>query len=96
MMGPTPTLMKSKHFGEPSDRLLAAQERRRIGEKILWDTYQKSIAKIDGLSKAISDIRNIKINLTDKEKEFVSGSSSSRWGVFKFRSCIPGSRSRLW
>ena len=55
------------------DRLLAAQERRRIGEKILWNTYQKSIAKIDGLSKAISDIRNIKINLTDKEKEFVSG-----------------------
>ena len=53
-------------------RLLAAQERRRIGEKILWDTYQKSIAKIDGLSKAISDIRNIKINLTDREKEFAS------------------------
>ena len=44
-----------------------------MGEKILWNTYQKSIAKIDGLSKAISDIRNIKINLTDKEKEFVSG-----------------------
>ena len=54
------------------DRLLAAQERRRMGEEILWNTYQKSIAKIDGLSKAISDIRNIKIDLTDKEKEFVS------------------------
>ena len=53
-------------------RLLAAQERRRMGEEILWNTYQKSIAKIDGLSKAISDIRNIKIDLTDKEKEFVS------------------------
>lgn len=53
-------------------RLLAAQERRRMGEEILWNTYQKSIAKIDGLSKAISDIRNIKINLTDKEKEFAS------------------------
>jgi hypothetical protein len=54
------------------DRLLAAQERRRMGEEILWNTYQKSIAKIDGLSKAISDIRNIKIDLTDKEKEFAS------------------------
>ncbi len=53
-------------------RLLAAQERRRMGEEILWNTYQKSIAKIDGLSKAISDIRNIKIDLTDKEKEFAS------------------------
>ena len=26
-------------------RLLAAQERRRMGEQILWDTYQKSIAQ---------------------------------------------------
>ena len=53
-------------------RLLAAQERRRMGEKILWDTYQKSIAKIEGLSEAISDIRSIKIDLTDKEKELAS------------------------
>ena len=53
-------------------RLLAAQERRRMGEQILWDTYQKSTVKIEGLSKAISDIRNIKIKLTDKEKEFAS------------------------
>lgn len=53
-------------------RLLAAQERRRMGEQILWDTYQKSKVKIEGLGKAIEDIRNIKIDLTDEEKEFVA------------------------
>ena len=59
-------------------RLLAAQERRRMGEKILWDTYQKSIAKIEGLSEALSDIRNIKIDLTDKEKELASSRRPDR------------------
>lgn len=52
-------------------RLLAAQERRRMGEQILWDTYQKSKVKIEGLGKAIEDIRNIKIDLTDEEQKFV-------------------------
>jgi len=62
-----------KTLQETVKRLLAAQKRRRMGEEILWNTYKKSIAKIDGLSEAISDIRSIKIDLTDKEKEFVSG-----------------------
>ena len=53
-------------------RLLAAQERRRMGEQILWDTYQKSKVKIDGLGKAIEDIRNIKIKLTEEEEKFVA------------------------
>ena len=53
-------------------RLLAAQERRRMGEQILWDTYQKSKVKIEGLDKAIEDIRNIKIKLTEDEEKFVA------------------------
>jgi len=53
-------------------RLLAAQERRRMGEQILWDTYHKSKVQIEGLSKAINDIRKITINLTDEEKKYVA------------------------
>jgi|GEM_PF-938578 len=53
-------------------RLLAAQERRRMGEQILWETYQKSQVKIEGLTKAIQDIRKIKIDLTDEEEKFVT------------------------
>lgn len=53
-------------------RLLAAQERRRMGEKILWETYQKSKINDGTLAKAIEDIRKIKIDLTDEEKEFVT------------------------
>ena len=43
-----------------------------MGEQILWETYQKSTVKIDGLDKAIEDIRKIKINLSDEEKKFVT------------------------
>lgn len=52
-------------------RLLASQERRRMAEQILWDTYTKSKIKIEGLSEAINDIRAISINLTDEEKKYV-------------------------
>jgi Flp pilus assembly protein TadD len=63
-------------------RLLTAQERRRLGTQILWDAYQKSKVKIDGFSKAIDDIRKIKINLTDEEKEFITAHRSPD-GEFK-------------
>ncbi len=53
-------------------RLLAAQERRRMGEQILWDTYQKSKIQVEGLSEAINDIRKITINLSDEEKKYVA------------------------
>ena len=53
-------------------RLLAAQERRRMGEEILWETYERSKTKIEGLSEAINDIRKIKVSLTEEEKKYVS------------------------
>ncbi|MDG1358491.1 MAG: tetratricopeptide repeat protein [Akkermansiaceae bacterium] len=53
-------------------RLLAAQERRRMGEQILWDTYQKSKIHIEGLSEAINDVRKITINLSEEEKKYVA------------------------
>lgn len=52
-------------------RLLASQERRRMAEQILWDTYKKSNIKIEGLSEAINDIRAITITLTDEEKRYI-------------------------
>lgn len=53
-------------------RLIAAQERRRMGEKILWETYQKSKSTIAGMATAIKDIRNTKVELTDEEKRLVA------------------------
>lgn len=53
-------------------RLLQAQERRRLGMEILWDTYRKSKVKIEGLGEAIEDIRDLDISLTDQEKEYVT------------------------
>jgi len=53
-------------------RLIAAQERRKMGEKILWETYQKSQATIKGMASAIKDLRNTKIELTDEEKKLVA------------------------
>lgn len=53
-------------------RLIAAQERRRMGEKILWETYQKSKTSIAGMAAAFKDIRETKVELTDREKELVA------------------------
>ncbi|MBT8036990.1 MAG: tetratricopeptide repeat protein [Verrucomicrobiae bacterium] len=53
-------------------RLIAAQERRRMGEKILWETYRKSKRTIAGMATAIKDIRSTKVELTDEEKRLVS------------------------
>ncbi|MCP5535471.1 MAG: tetratricopeptide repeat protein [Akkermansiaceae bacterium] len=53
-------------------RLIAAQERRRMGEKILWDAYQKSKSTITGMAEAFKDIRNANVELTDQEKELVA------------------------
>jgi len=52
-------------------RLIAAQERRKTAEKILWDTYQKSKKIIPGIVEAIDDIRKTKVELTDEEKGLI-------------------------
>ena len=49
-------------------RLIAAQERRKVAEKILWETYQNSKKIIPGIVEAIEDIRKTKIELTEEEK----------------------------
>jgi len=49
-------------------RLIAAQERRKTAEKILWDTYQNSKKIIPGIVEAIDDIRKTKVELTEEEK----------------------------
>jgi tetratricopeptide (TPR) repeat protein len=49
-------------------RLIAAQERRKTAEKILWDTYQNSKKIIPGIVEAIEDIRETKVELTEEEK----------------------------
>ena len=54
------------------NRLLKAQERRRLGEEILWNTYQRSKIQIEGLQEAFDDMRNINISLTDKEEEYIN------------------------
>ncbi|MEJ6700828.1 MAG: tetratricopeptide repeat protein [Akkermansiaceae bacterium] len=53
-------------------RLIAAQERRKMGEKILWDAYQQSKTTIAGMASAFKDIRATKVELTDQEKELVA------------------------
>ncbi|MGB1889019.1 MAG: hypothetical protein ACPHOK_05385, partial [Akkermansiaceae bacterium] len=53
------------------DRLLKTQERRKLGMEILWDTYEKSEVKIQGLGEAIQDIRDMDISLTDQEEEYI-------------------------
>lgn len=53
-------------------RLIAAQERRKMGEKILWDTYQNSKKTIKGMAKAFADIRQTNVELTKEEKALVA------------------------
>lgn len=49
-------------------RLIAAQDRRRDAEKILWETYTKSKKIIPGIIEAFEDIRKAKVELTEEEK----------------------------
>lgn len=53
---------------ETVKRLIAAQERRKIAEKILWDTYQDSKKIIPGIVEAFEDVRKTKVELTEEEK----------------------------
>ncbi len=52
-------------------RLIAAQERQKTAEKILWDTYQKSKKIIPGIVEAMDDIRKTKVELTEEEKGLI-------------------------
>ena len=53
-------------------RLMAIQERQRTASKILWETYQKSQAKVAGLPEFIRDIRDTEIKLTEQEKSLLA------------------------
>lgn len=53
-------------------RLIAAQERRKMGEQTLWEAYQKSQQTIKGMAKAFEDIRKTNITLTQEEKEMAA------------------------
>lgn len=53
-------------------RLIAAQERRKMGEKTLWEAYQKSGQTIANMARAFADIRKTNIELTQEEKEMVA------------------------
>lgn len=53
-------------------RLIAAQERRKMGEKILWQAYQKSQQTIKGMAKAFDDMRKTEIKLSNEEKAMVA------------------------
>lgn len=53
-------------------RLIAAQDRRRIAEQILWETYQKSKVTIAGMAGAFKDIRKTKIKLSTEEKQILA------------------------
>lgn len=53
---------------ETVKRLIAAQDRRRAAETILWDTYQNSKKIIPGIVEAFDDIRKAKVELTEEEK----------------------------
>ncbi|NWK54593.1 tetratricopeptide repeat protein [Verrucomicrobiaceae bacterium N1E253] len=53
---------------ETVKRLIAAQERRKAAEKLLWEAYQDSKKIIPGIVEAYEDIRKTKVELTDEEK----------------------------
>ncbi|MFK7912212.1 MAG: tetratricopeptide repeat protein, partial [Akkermansiaceae bacterium] len=53
-------------------RLIAAQERRKMGEKTLWEAYQKSGQTIANMARAFSDIRKTNIELSKEEKAMVA------------------------
>lgn len=49
-------------------RLIAAQDRRKAADDLLWETYKSSKKIIPGLIEAFDDIRNAKVELTEEEK----------------------------
>lgn len=53
---------------ETVKRLIAAQDRRRSAEKILWETYQNSKKIIPGIVEAFDDINKVKVELTKEEQ----------------------------
>ena len=57
---------------ETVKRLIAAQERRKMGEKTLWEAYQRSGQTIANMARAFADIRKTNIELTKEEKAMVA------------------------
>ena len=53
-------------------RLIAAQERRRIGDELLWEAYQKSNTVIPGVQSAFDDIRQTNVVLSEQEKGIIA------------------------
>ena len=54
------------------ERLIAAQERRRIGDELLWEAYQKSNTVIPGVQSAFDDIRQTNVVLSEQEKGIIA------------------------
>ncbi len=75
-------------------RLIAAQERRRMSEKLLWETYRKSKVAIAGMDKVIDDIRNTKVTLSDEEKRIVALRQPD--GEFRNPAHVPLSHARAF
>ena len=57
---------------ETVKRLIAAQERRKMAEKTLWEAYQKSGQTIANMSQAFADIRKTNIELSKEEQAMVA------------------------
>lgn len=53
-------------------RLIAAQERRKQAEQLLWQAYRKSNNIIPGIDEAHEDILKADVELSDEEKELLT------------------------